>query len=52
MPRAATQELGGRKTPGVMGRVYTKTRLEEVVPEMHGALAWVRPILDVGEIVR
>ena len=39
MAREATQELGGRKTPVAMERVYTKFRSEEAVPEMRAAAA-------------
>ena len=38
MPRAATQELGGRRSPGVMESMPNKTRTEELVPEMRAAL--------------
>ena len=37
MPSEATQELGGRTSPTVMDGVYTKTRPEEVAPEMRAA---------------
>ena len=50
--REATQELGGRKTPGMTGRVYSKARSETVAPMMRGALGRVCPILGVGEFVR
>ena len=37
MPKEATQELGGWKSPAVMEGVYTNTRSEEVAPEMRAA---------------
>ena len=39
MAREATQELGGWKSPAVMGSVYVKARSGEVAPEMRAALA-------------
>ena len=37
MPREATQEFGGVKSPAVVEEVCAEVRLEEVVPEMRAA---------------
>ena len=50
-PREATQELGGWKSPAVMESVYTKTRPEEVAPEMRAAAEQARRALEVERFV-
>ena len=39
--------MGERQSPAVMGNVYVKARSEEVVPEMHAALAKASAGLEV-----
>ena len=51
MPLEATQELGGWKTPGVLGSVYNKVRSVEVVPEMRSAINKACTLLDVRAFV-
>ena len=52
MAREAAQELGGWKSPAVMEGVYTKARLEGVVPEMRSAVAKARAGLEVERFAR
>ena len=52
MAREASQELGGLKSPAVMGGVYTKARSEEVVPELREAVARARAGLEVEHFAR
>ena len=52
MAREATQEPGGWRPQGVMGRVYNKTRSEEVAPEVRGASGRACAALKVEEFVK
>ena len=52
MAREATQEPGGWRPQGVMGRVYNKTRCEEVASGMRGALGRACVALKVEEFAK
>ena len=46
-----SQELGGWKSPVVMGGAFTKARQEEVAPEMRAAVAKACPAFEVTSFV-
>ena len=52
MPREATQELGGWRSPAVVEGAYATARSEEVVPEMRAAAEKARRGLEVERFVR
>ena len=51
MAREAAQELGGWKSPAVMGSVHTKVRSGEAVPEMRSAAAKPCDVPDATSFV-